>query len=153
MRSEKGVSPLIAAVLLIVISVTIAGLVFSWLNQFTTGAQRKVENRTGEAVNCAGASIRIKEVYLQNGSNGTARVVVENSGYVNNLTIAGAQVFNKTGHNFSANNTPLTFNRGEIVTLLFTGVSAQQCANYSKIFVATQCGGINDESEETPIGC
>lgn len=153
MKAEKGVSPLIAAVLLIVIAVTVAGLVFSWVNSFTTGAQRKVENRTDEAVNCAGASLRIKEVYLQNGSAGTVRVVVENTGYVNNLTIAGAQVLNKTGHNFTANSLPVTFNRGEIVTLLFSNVSVAQCANFSSVFVATQCGGINDLFTDTPKGC
>ncbi|GEM_PF-1352273 len=153
MRSEKGVSPLIAAVLLIVMAVTIAGLVFSWLNTFTTSTQRKVENRTSEAVNCAGASLRIREVYLQNGSAATVRVVVENTGYVNNLTISGAQVLNTTGHNFTANNTPLMFNRGEIVTVLFIGVSMTQCANFSKVLVGTQCGGINDEWTDTPKGC
>lgn len=153
MTCQKGVSPLIAAVLLIVISVTIAGLVFSWLNTFTTEAQRKVDNRTSESINCAGASIRIKEVYLQNGSNGTVRTVVENTGFVNNITISGAQVFNTTGNNFSANNTPITLNRGDIVTILFTGVSVQQCSNFSKVFVATQCGGINDVFDGSPKGC
>jgi len=154
MTNEKGVSPLIAAVLLIVISVTISGLVFSWLNTFTVDAQRKVDNRTGEAVNCAGASIHIKEVYLQNSSGtSTIRTIVENTGYVNNLTISGAQVFNTTGNNFTANNTPLAFNRGDIATLLFTGVSISQCANFSKVFVSTTCGGINDMFDGSPKGC
>ncbi len=152
-KTEKGVSPLIAAVLLIVISVTIAGLVFSWLNTFTVSAQRKVDNRTGEAVNCAGASVRIKEVYMQNGTSATIRAVVENTGFVNNLTVSSAQAYNTTGHNFTANNTPIMFNKGEIATLLFTGVSMTQCANFSKVFVATTCGGINDEWSDTPKGC
>lgn len=152
-KRKKGLSPLISAVLLIVIAVSIAALVFSWINTFTISTERKVSNKTDEAVDCSGASISIKDVFLTNGTNGTVRVVVANTGYRENMTIQSGQVYNKTGHNFSADNTPVTLGKGELGNIIFSNVSVQQCANFSRVFIATKCGGIDDEFTGTPIGC
>ncbi|HLD83509.1 MAG TPA: hypothetical protein VI979_01490, partial [archaeon] len=52
------------------------------------------------------------------GSNGTAVLAVRNSGDVDGLRIISAQIFDRLGNNFSANNS-VTLNRGDIGRLEF----------------------------------
>src|SRR3989344_7950573 len=114
----KGISPLVASVLLIVIVVTISALLISWITQFTKGAQSTVTNRTDTVLDCNGASISIQEVYVQNGTLGTIRAIVKNDGLVNGLSIITAQAINRTGSNFTAVNLPVTdFNPGNIANI------------------------------------
>jgi flagellin-like protein len=152
MKGKKGVSPLIATVLLIVIAVSMAGLIFSWINTFTAGSTKKMENRTAAVVDCSGAAVTIKEVYLQNGTSGTVRVVVQNSGYVDNV-ITAAAVYNSSGYNFSSSGVPVMSRRGEITNLVFTGTSIPTCNDFSNVYVATACAGIDDVFSNRPIGC
>jgi flagellin-like protein len=151
----KGVSPLIATTLLIVMVVAIATIVIGWLYTFTRGAQETVSNRTEEAISCSGASIEIQDVYLINGTTtGTARAIVKNTGYVDDMIITSAQIYNNTGHNFTASDIPISdFDKGEIVTILFANISIPTCTNFSQVVVGTNCGGITDTFTRTPKGC
>lgn len=148
----KGLSPLVATVLLIVIVVSIATLVTGWVTTFTRQSQETATNRTTSAIDCSGASISIRSVFVTNGTAGSAAVLVENTGFVNDLTITAAQVLNRTGGNFSSSATPVSnFDRGDIATLRFSNVSIPLCPNdFSEVVVATNCGGISDRFKDAP---
>ncbi len=140
----KGVSPLVATVLLIVIVVSMVAIISGWLNAFITGTRETVTNRTDAGVGCTGASIYVESVYasVANGTSGNVRAVVKNDGVVDELAIVSAQYINSTGHNFSATTSlPVSnFNRGSIKTLAFENVSIQNCSAFSQVVVATNCG-------------
>lgn len=147
----KGVSPLVASVLLIVIVVTIAALLTSWLTTFTKGAQSTVSNRTDVALDCSGASISIQDVYVTNGSAGTIRVLVKNDGLVGRLSIISAQVLNTSGNNFTASNMPVTsFDIGDVESVVFGNVSVTTCSAFSQVVVTSNCGGILDTWARSP---
>jgi len=151
---RKGISPLIAATLLIVMVVAISTIVMGWLYTFTRTSQESVSNRTDEALGCSGANIAIQDVYLTTGTAGTARVIVKNTGYVDDMTIASAQLYNKTGHNFTGENIPITnFDKGDIITISFFNISVPTCLNFSQVFVGTTCGDVFHRSRATPKGC
>src|SRR3989338_6921713 len=115
----KGISPLIAAVLLIAITVAIATLVSGWISTVTRGTQIAAENKTTEAVDCAAASISIDNVYMA--GNNTVRVSVRNSGQTNDLQITNVTVINNTGSVFSSAEAPYSdFDRGELYTFVIT---------------------------------
>jgi len=153
-KNQKGVSPLIAATLLIVMVVAIGTILMGWLYTFTRSAQESVSNRTEEAVSCSGASIDIQDVYLSPGSSGTARIIVKNTGFVDDMTIVSAQIFNSTGHNFTGTGIPITdFDKGEIVTIAFSNLAIPLCANFSQAVVGTNCGAISATFRKTPKGC
>ena len=151
----KGVSPLIATVLLIVIVVSLVAIISGWLNAFIAGTRETVTNRTDTGVGCTGASVDIESVYasVANGTGGSIRAIVKNDGLVDELAIVSAQYINTTGHNFSTTTRlPVTnFPRGAITTLSFENVSIQNCTVFSQVIVATQC--ISGRYKKQPEGC
>ena len=150
----KGVSPLVASVLLIVIVVAIAALVSGWLTQFFSNTRETVNNRTDTAVTCSGSSILIESVYMaSNGTSGRLTAIVKNDGLVDGQSITSAQYFNITGSNFSATSAlPVNnFNRGDIRTLLFENASIANCSAFSQVVVATQCTSARYRT--APEGC
>jgi flagellin-like protein len=147
----KGISPLVASVLLIVIVVTIAALLISWITTFTKGAQQTVTNRTDVVLDCSGAAISIQDVYMTNGSAGTIRVLVKNDGLVRGLSIISGQAINRTGGNFTATGVPITnFDIGDVENVVFANVSMATCDAFSQVIVTTNCGGIYDTYTRSP---
>ncbi|MEM7819730.1 MAG: hypothetical protein QXD48_02780 [Candidatus Aenigmatarchaeota archaeon] len=150
----KGISPLVATVLLIVIVVAISTIVMNWLYSFTSGAQETVSNRTSESISCSGASIEIQDVYLTSGTPGSGSVIIRNNGVVDDMIIVSAQMYNKAGSNFSATNVPVgDFDRGKIITLTFSNLNITTCADFSQVVVSTSCSGVSDSFKGTPKGC
>ena len=151
----KGISPLIAAVLLIAITVAIATLVTGWVSSTVRSTQVSVENKTTEAVECAGASIVVDDVYVNdNGATATVRAVVRNSGQTNDIQIQNATLYNNIGSGKTANSpsVPVTdFDRGEVVTFDFTGAAIATCpTNFKEVIVTTTCGGVFGKFDKTP---
>ncbi len=151
----KGVSPLVATVMLIVIVVSLVALISGWLNTFFAGTRETVTNRTDTSVGCSGSSVFVESVYasIANGTSGNVRAVVKNDGLVDELSIVSAQYINTTGHNFSTTTRlPITsFSRGSIITLLFENVSIQNCTAFSQVVVSTQCA--SGQYKKHPEGC
>ena len=156
--NEKGISPLLAAVLLIAVTVAIATLVMGWITTITRSTQVTVSNKTVEATDCSSASIVIEGVYIAAGGNGTSRVIVRNAGLLDNMQIISAQIFNRTGSNFSASSLPITnFGKGNVTTLSFSpigppgGTVATACpGDFSRVLISTTCGGVSAEFTSTP---
>jgi len=148
----KGISPLLAAILLIAVTVSIATLVMGWVSTVVRGSQATVENRTTEAVNCASAGISIDDVYVTAGSSGTARVIVRNSGQADDLAIQSADIYNRTGDRFGSDGLTLTdFDRGEVATLSFSLVSTGSCpSDFVEAIVSTDCPGISAKFSSRP---
>ena len=148
----KGISPLLAAILLIAVTVSIATLVMGWVSTVVRGSQATVENRTTEAVNCASAGISIDDVYVTAGSSGTARVIVRNSGQADDLAIQSADIYNRTGDRFGSDGLTLTdFDRGEVATLSFSLVSTGSCpSDFVEAIVSTDCPGIYAKFSSRP---
>ncbi len=153
----KGISPLIAGVLLIALTVTIAILVTAWTTSFTSTTQSGVGNKSTELVSCSGAAVDIEAVYLRNNENAT--VVVKNTGLINDIQITGAQIYLLNGTNTTASNAttlPITnFDRGNIVSISFVRIqNLLTCpGNFSQVVVQTGCPGAADTFDikyETP---
>jgi len=149
----KGISPLIAAVLLIAFTVAIATLVMGWFSTLTRETTATVSNKTTEAVACSNAQITIEEVYITAGSlaTGSSRVVVKNTGFTT-LGITSLQIYNTTGHNFSTGfDTVSSFASGAIQSFSLTNVSIPTCPTaFSKVLVTSNCGGIAGTFDGTP---
>ena len=152
----KGVSPLIATVLLIVIVVSLVAMLSGWLTTFFIGTRETISNRTTSTVSCSGSSLQIDTVYatIANGTAANAKAVVRNDGVVDGLSITSAQLLNTTGSNYSATS-PLpsvgNFNRGAIKTLIFENISLSSCSAFSQVVVSTECGSVSYKTN--PVGC
>lgn len=163
----KGISPLIAAVLLIAITVAIATLVTGFVSSLTRSAQVAVENKTVEAVDCASASISIDQVYFSvaattadRGNISRAIVVVRNSGQIDDIQINNVTVINSTGSVFSFGTTApvlTNFDRGVAYSFVISTVAGgspigRTCpADFSKAIATTTCGGVSAVFDKSPV--
>ncbi len=73
----KGVSPLIAAVLLIVFTVAIGAVVLNWMTSYTQGTTERAGTDTSSTIDCAKQILSIENVSK---SNGQVTVRIENLG-------------------------------------------------------------------------
>ena len=148
----KGISPLIASVMLIAITVAIAALVMGWFSGLTKSTTTTVSNRTNEAVSCSSAQVTIEDVYITAGTeeSGSARVIIKNAGF-NGIYINSVQLFNRTGDNFSTGFTPGDLPSGGLKTVSLANVSVSNCpTDFSKVIASTTCGGISATFDGTP---
>jgi len=147
----KGLSPLIATVLLIAITLTIVSIMMGWVTDLVTGQTGTVGNKTSEAVECTGAVITIDDVYIDFSTN-KSRVHVRNSGQVN-LEITSASLTNQRGEKASNLTAfPITgFDKGGIEEIVFNITNViTVCGNFSKAIVTTNCGNAKDDFTSTP---
>ncbi len=115
----KAVSPLLASVLLVAVTVGIGTLTAGFVSTTFRSAESTVTNRTAEASDCSSAEIVIDDAFAKTGDNGTVAVPVRNSGF-SDLQIISAQLYDRLGNNFSASNMPIAgFSKGSIVNLNF----------------------------------
>ena len=120
----KGISALLASVLLVAFVVSVSLLVSGWFTTLTSSTTESVGNKSGEAIGCSSAAIAIKGVYVSAtnapGTAGSARAIVENTGYTDNLVITSAELYDRLGNNFTASNMPIAeFDQGKLTTLSF----------------------------------
>ncbi|MBU5678708.1 MAG: archaellin/type IV pilin N-terminal domain-containing protein [Candidatus Aenigmatarchaeota archaeon] len=142
----KGLSPLIASVLLIAFTVSVAMIIMTWFSSFARGTTENI-SATGEtAVGCSSAGISIEHVYIS-GTNGV--IVVRNIGFVP-LNVTGMIVNTTGGACTTASLT--TVDVGETKALSLSGCQGIQgagCTGFSRAIVSTNCAGIGDEVTST----
>ncbi|MBS3054267.1 MAG: hypothetical protein J4431_01910 [Candidatus Aenigmarchaeota archaeon] len=148
----KGVSPLLASIMLIAIVIVVGAMTSGWMTSTVRSAQASSTNKTDTGLQCSGASISIEKVYVTGTAAATVTASVRNSGLTDGLVIQSAQIFNTTGSNFTSSSTPVTaFDRGEIETLTFRNVNFASCPGaFSELRVTTSCGGIADFFTDRP---
>ena len=149
----KGISPLIAAVLLIAFTVAIATLIMGWFSTLTRTTTATVTNETTQAVQCADARVSIREVYVLGGTAGSqdVRVIIENTGG-SPVAIRGLVVVNTTGNTFSTGFTAIgALNESQLTQFTITGTGFSGCpGSFSRAVVTTNCGGVGDTFPNTP---
>ena len=141
----KGISPLIAGVLLIALTVTIAAIVTTWASGFTSVTQSGIGNKSIELVGCSGAALEVEAVYLtEGGAASNATAIVKNTGLVNNMQITAAELLVTNGTNTTAGSLPVTnVDRGNIITLSFNNFDLGGACpgTFSKITIQSACPG------------
>ena len=76
---KKGISPLIAAVILIAATMSIAGILSYWASSFVQQRLTESENTTAvEQTQCIGAKFRIYSTGTYNNDTDTLHVILEN---------------------------------------------------------------------------
>lgn len=147
----KALTPLLAAVLLILITIMVASLYIGWVSSLAKQTQVTVENRTRLGIDCTAVKVTIDDVYLDFATN-RSRISVKNTGVVSDV-VQYAAVFNSFGQN-ATNLTSFPFNltSGLTATIEFniTGY-IPACGNFSKAIVSTQC--VSRDFTGTPKNC
>lgn len=132
----KGISPIVATVLLIVIVLTAAGLIGMWFSSFTKENTETISQNSGREVGCSFGIVQLSNLKYCNSSI---------SGWIRNMgtTTLGnltAQVIydNSTMQTYPLN---LSMNVGDLHPFNISSNS-----NYLKVRVYTNCSTVADES-------
>lgn len=85
--SRKGISPIIASVLLLAVSLAVVGIFSGWAPQLAQDITEQTSQTATDTLNCNEASLEIRSAYY---NSGTATVALRNSGSQNltDITIA-----------------------------------------------------------------
>ena len=147
----KGISPLLAAVFLIMIAAVAVPMFSGWFTSLLRSTTNSAGNTTEQSIKCNAAGIAIEDFYLDF-SAGMARANVRNSGQVPEQ-IASAKVYAANGSE-AANLTqfPLNISSGEYKYISFSTEGAiASCSNFSYAIVSGRCGSARFEG--LPKGC
>lgn len=139
LKSMKGLSAIVTAVLIISIAVLLAVIIMNWITVLTKDTTSTISNKTAQCT--SGADLTVEDVYIDFKTN-ISRVSVRNSGLIDEEIIS-ALLIAKDGQRANMTNTttlPLFISRGDIKTLEFniTG-RINACVNFSKASVSGKC--------------
>ncbi|MEM5766050.1 MAG: archaellin/type IV pilin N-terminal domain-containing protein [Candidatus Aenigmatarchaeota archaeon] len=153
----KGISPLIATILLIAITVAVGGLVGSWVFSFTRSSTQTVRQQADIEIICNQGRISLSDVCY---SNNYILGYITNTGNIPlgdiTLTIFYSNASTQRYYLSFANGAvvPETSCCGNLTILVnekyMFNISANQ--NYNKVYVSTNCTSIvTDEVEASDI--
>ena len=153
---RKGISPLIAVVLLVVFTVAIATIIMSWARTYTKRTSGTIDVSSEEMLSCTDVSVEIEDVYITIGSTeNITRVIIRNLD--SNTTLESAKVYNSTGSFCPLNTSGVgTLSKGIEITLENTSCNIFNagCGNFHKASVTTPCGGGGDEfTDKNRVHC
>lgn len=163
----KGISPLIASVLLIAFTMAIAAVLTAWITQFTEQKQQETAEYE-ESVVCSGANIKVtKDFNYWNSSYKIFSTRVKNTGFillsVNTIRVwyVSSSVNNNMPQDIPIVN--ISFTQGGVVKQLTNntlfidekeevGVEMMLPAEPSKIRFLTSCEGVWTDAVRPSIG-
>lgn len=135
----KGLSPLIAAVLLIAFTVAISSIFMGWMSETSRETTKKVSDNLETSAQASSASVSIESL-IEYGGNYT--LMVSNSGYKDFNNVTGTVLFTD-GSTCNFNNIPIS--KGDVGILTASGCKdIVTNTEISKVVVATDLGGISD---------
>ena len=134
---KKGISPLVAAVLLIAVTMTIAGMLAYWASSFVRTQTETFENQTVTGA-CNYANFRIYSCFY-NQTSGKLNLILEN---IQTVELTDLRV-NIIYPNASISTVKLNSSLGAGT---LQGFSIDNIPNFTKIVIKTQCPELSRES-------
>jgi len=141
----KGLSPIIAVVLLIAIAVTISVILNAWSQLIITRQTNDAGNKTTQVTGCE--NVEIEQIYIDFPGNRT-RVFIRSSGDTYAASITLLNTTGGTGNNVTQ--LPFYLPKGQLVRFEFSNQSMVSCSAFGKVIVTTSC--ITEESSKV-TGC
>lgn len=149
-HNAKGISPLVATVLLIAFVVAIAGLIATWVNSFARTQTELVGQQSTLSITCSYGNINLKDVRFQSAATRLAGTI-ENNGQIalGNITLSVVYQ-NATSQNVGLCSDPTGAVSCSVANLTLT--VAQQAAfnvtiwgsNYGSVKVVSNCSSVGD---------
>ncbi|MBI2583575.1 MAG: hypothetical protein HYW25_02820 [Candidatus Aenigmarchaeota archaeon] len=139
MKGLKGIEPVIAVVILVAISIAMAGMLFTWYQ----GTLRIEQERTASAAECAFASLEVGDVFL---SAEGGRVIIENTGQ-HSLDVSLIVLQKTDGLESFLMNSTVEERSLASLPFPFTG----SCGNFVSLTVYTACNGIDARFSGEPV--
>ena len=148
MNVRKGVSPLIAVVLLIVFTVAVSTMIMSWMNTYTKTTTTSASANTDTVIQCSQQTVSIPTTsgVIYNTTTGLVTVNIENNGQAT-TNIKKVIAYDVDGDTCILTPDTTELEVGDIVTNQTNCYTADSSwSNCTEtVRVTTECGGIYDE--------
>ena len=143
----KGISPLVASVLLIAFAIAVAGLYSGWITSFTKVTTEEVQEQSEKKVTCSYGGIALDDVKY-NKTIGNISGTVENT----ELIVLGNIDFEIFYTNASREKLDLNMvlEPGER-NIFIRQVPDMNTTNYDRIRVITNCSDVSDEISSNDV--
>jgi len=139
---SKGISPIIAAVLLMAVTLSVISIFSSWAPNLVKDVTDETTNSTLHTISCEKAQVSIQSAYYDSGSS-EVTVAVRNTG-TKALPDVSVASFDSNDQN-TAQKTGLNLSRGELNSTVMTGINNKP--SYIKAFSST-CTSIEDRLDD-----
>ncbi|PSG98501.1 MAG: hypothetical protein BRC29_00045 [Nanohaloarchaea archaeon SW_7_43_1] len=137
---RKGISPIIASVLLLAVSLSVVGIFSGWAPELAQDVTESTTNSTFETIACNEASVEIRSAYYDSNNNVTSSVRNNGDENLSSLSLVAfadnQTILNKT--------TDVSIERGEIKQTTITGVDIEPA--YIEA-LSTNCGSVTDRED------
>ena len=152
---SKGISPLIATVLLIAFTVAVAGIIATWITGFATTTSESVSKQSSNEINCAYGAINIRSLrYASPYLSG----IIENNGQIELGNISISVVYqNATSEKIQLCKSGIT-GQSCAVSNLTLRISEQQSfnfslngSNYDEIRAISNCSNVVDTAKRVDV--
>ena len=150
---RKGVSPLIASVLLVTFTIALGSLILGFFTGTTNKLAEDTEKGRQETAECTYKSAKISDIFINtSGTFQTIRASVTNDGN-GNLTLRSAAVYDTAGNKCPFNAGGNVLEPGD--TKLYTNstdctIFSSQCTDFAYAEVTTTCGNAFDTFKTKP---
>lgn len=147
-RKKKGLSPLIAAVLLIVFTIGIATIIMSWINTYTKDTTSEASQNTQDLIDCASTNMDIQDVYIL--APTSVKVIARNTG-MKPIIIKEGHIWDTNGTSCMLNFTASLVDEGISFNLINTTCPitfTAGCPEFQKVTISTTCSGVTSRFED-----
>ncbi len=147
-RKKKGLSPLIAAVLLIVFTIGIATIIMSWINTYTKDTTSEASKNTQDLIDCTSTNVNILDVYIL--APTSVKVIARNTG-MKPIMVKECYVWDTNGTRCMLNFTASMVDEGISFDLINTTCPitfTAGCPEFQKVTISTTCSGVTSRFED-----
>jgi len=153
----KGISPLVATVLLIAFTIGVGGLISVWISGFTQTSSKIVSKEGEKGLICSNGAIDLSTLRYCSGTNNISGII-KNNGRIalGNITLQtvfanGSIVshsLNDTGTGGASSGNWLTLRAGQIFSFNIS-IGGGSSGNYDKLWIYTNCSTVTDLASST----
>lgn len=152
-QSKKGISPLIATVLLVVFTIAVGTTIFTWTGQYTSDALDKANQVSKVAVDCSKQGVNIVRVFATTAQKNITKIDVSSTG-TDPVPIQRLMVSTSGNAQCSYNVSGVVIAPGNIHSFLNQSCPVT-CTTVDNIRVSTFCGSASDviTNNASIVGC
>ena len=153
-KIKKGISPLVAAILLFVITFVLGATVTNWLKSSTDSYMHVADEQQGVLEACTSQLLKITDVRIDDNSDhneSSLIVYIKNDGSIGNATLVDAKAFNTVNvSGCSLNITNKILSVGKTTSAINTSCGSIYFGNstnkkFDYVIVTSTCSGSQDK--------
>lgn len=147
-KSKKAISPIVAAVFLLVIAVAVGYTMFPWFKESVQDIAGQTETIQSDANKCLQSSILVSNVTID--PDGNISAIIENTGSYDLKVKSILAMDNETESCTMAFNPSIGAGRSAFLNMNCSNVFYNDCSDFKKLIVSTNCSGISSTFKSEP---